>query len=447
MSTNGIGSAATTLDTGVLPGDAAGSRTVAGLSPANLMLVFLALAYFLAYFDRMLMAAVGEMVKIEFALTDGQLSLLTGASFIVIYGIFNIVSGWLADRYSRKRIIVISLTVWSGVTMLCGMASSFVQLAIARAGVGIGESAIVPTAASTIRDTFPLAKRPMAVALFYTGGMVGILACFVLGTWIATEYGWRASFLVAGPPGLLLALLVALFAREPMREAQSAAEAAAGAGRSSYRLVFENRPLVWVLLAGATATSTNIGIAAWLPNFFLRSHDLTLQEVGMLFGPVLAAGMTVGMLLGGWVGNRIASKSVTGLIWLSAISMIVIIPLFLLMFWLPSLYAALAATLLGTAMSVVYSPCFTAAWQSICHSRAQGTAAGLSGCINSVIGGGLYAFVVGVMSDRWSATLGEDSLRYALTVATLIFCLVAAALFVYAARLVKKQANERARFA
>lgn len=406
------------------------------MTASHLMLFFLSLAYFLAYFDRMLMAAVGEMIKREFALTDGQLSLLTGASFIVIYGIFNVVSGWFVDRYSRKRIVIVALVVWSGVTILCGLAQSYIQLAIARAGVGIGESPIVPAATSAVRDMYPTRHRPMAIALFYTGGMVGILGCFVLGTWAASAYGWRAAFLLAGPPGLVLTLLIVFFGHEPEREPVATSVGPKVAMRSSsYGLILRNRPLMWLLAGGALGTATNIGIAAWLPNFFMRSHGLTVQEVGVYFGPALSAGMIMGMLLGGWVGNRIARHSVVGLIWMCAGSMLLIIPLFMCIFWLPSLEMALFATFVGTAMSVVYTPCFTVAWQTICHARAQGSTAGISGLINSLIGGGLYVFVIGLLSDHWSS-VGSDSLRYALTAATLVFCTISLVLFAYAARLV-----------
>jgi hypothetical protein len=181
----------------------------AAVASSGLMLLLLSLTYFLSYYDRLAMVVVGEMVKTEFALSDKQLSLLTGASFVVIYGICGIAAGWLVDHYSRKRVLIWSLFLWSFLTAACGMANSFIQLAIARAGVGIGEAANVPAAISAIADRYPPARRPMAVAIFYAGGMVGILACFLLGTWLATRFGWRAAFLVAGPPGVIVALLIA----------------------------------------------------------------------------------------------------------------------------------------------------------------------------------------------------------------------------------------------
>ena len=402
------------------------------------MLLFLALSYFLAYFDRLLMAVIGEMVKQEFLLSDKQLSLLTGAAFVVLYGSSGVAAGWLVDHVSRKRIIVWTLALWSLCTAGCGLAQSFVQLAIARAGVGIGESPTVPAAVSMITDLYPQSKRPMAIAIFYAGGMGGILACFLLGTWTATHYGWRAAFFLGAPPGLLLALLIMRFAKEPVRETPTIAANADRRTDSSFRRVWENRPLRWLLIAGAIATFVNMSVVQWLPNFFMRSHDLTLQQVGLFFGPVLAGGMATGLLLGGWIGNRIAEHGLRGLILFSAWTLLALIPLYLLIFWLPSLTVALVATFIGTALSVVYAPSYNAAYQTICDPRARGTAAGVSSFANAMIGGAFCSYVVGVLSDHWAPTLGKESLRYALTVG-MSFCLVSAALFFYSARLVTSQ--------
>jgi len=168
-------------------------------SKTSLMLTFLALAYMLAMFDRLLMVVVAEMVKQDFSLSDKQLSLLTGAAFIVVYATTAVAGGWFIDRVSRKKVLLWALSLWSLMTAACGLAQSFVQLAIARAGVGVGEGAIVPIGLSSINDMYEPHKRPLAVAIFYTGGMVGTLACFLLGSWIAINYSWRMAFFIAGP--------------------------------------------------------------------------------------------------------------------------------------------------------------------------------------------------------------------------------------------------------
>jgi MFS family permease len=406
----------------------------------TVMLVLLSLSYFLSYFDRLLMAVVGELVKAEFALSDKALSLLTGAAFVIIYGMFGIVAGWLVDRFSRKNILAGALLLWSGVTAACGAAQSFVQLALARAGVGIGEAANVPAAISMISDMYPPAKRPMAIAIFYAGGMVGILACFVIGTWVASRYGWRASFLVAGPPGVVLAIVMFMFGYEPAREQAPQQFQHADRRQSPFRLVVQNRALLWLLVGGAVATFINLGVVQWLPNFFIRSHGLSVAQVGVIFGPVLAAGMTAGMLLGGWLGNRFAARSVVHLIWVSISTMLAIIPLYVVMFLAPSLPIALAATFVGTAASVIYAPSYNAAWQTICHPRARGSAAGISSFANALIGGALCTFLVGWLSDAWLPHFGSNSLRYAL-IASMSFCVIAAALFVHAARLASPSAK------
>ena len=361
------------------------------------------------------MVVVGEMVKTEFALSDKQLSLLTGASFVVIYGICGIAAGWLVDHYSRKRVLIWSLFLWSFLTAACGMANSFIQLAIARAGVGIGEAANVPAAISAIADRYPPARRPMAVAIFYAGGMVGILACFLLGTWLATRFGWRAAFLVAGPPGVIVALLIAFASPEPVREAPRRSASLDAAGQSSFLLVWRNRPLRWLLIAGAVAAFISIGMVQWLPIFFLRSHGLSLQQVGLYFGPVLRDGDD------GWPAarrlarNRVASRSVTDLIWISAWTMIGLVPLYLLIFWLPSLPAALAITLAGTTMSVLYAPAYNAAWQTICDPGHAAPPPASHRSRDAILGGAGCTFLIGILSDWWAPALGKDSLRYALT--------------------------------
>ena len=414
---------------------------------ATVMLAMLSASYFLAYFDRLLMAVVGEMVKKEFLLSDKSLSLLTGPAFTIIYGACGIAAGWLGDRFNRKRIIVWALALWSCATMACGMAQSFLQLALARAGVGIGESPSVPLANALISDLYPPAKRPMATAVFYAGGTIGILGCFVVGSWAAANFGWRSAFLLAGPPGFVLALLIQRYTREPTREVPRSATAKPGevavAAESSFGLVWNNRPLRMLLFGGAISTFVNISVVQWLPNFFIRSHALSLQQVGLFFGPVLAAGMTVGMLTGGWLGNRVAARSLTSLIWLSAATMIAVVPIYLTIFWVPSLTGALIATFIGTAFSVVYSPSFSAAWQTLCDPRARATAAGLASFANAMLGGALCHFIVGWLSDRWAPEFGKESLRYAL-LASMIIPLISAALFARAAQLTHRMQRAQA---
>ncbi|MFA5630125.1 MAG: MFS transporter [Porticoccaceae bacterium] len=397
----------------------------------SLMLFLLCLTYALSYFDRMLMVVLGELVKQEFALSDKQLSLLTGASFAIMYGACAIAAGWLVDRYNRKRILAWSLSLWSVATMACGMAGSFVQLAAARAAVGVGEAANVPVAMSMISDIYKAAKRPMATALFFSGGMASVLASFAFGSWVAEHYGWRMAFLWAGPPGFILALLIIFFTREPDREAAPASsdDGSTPTNQNGFRLILNNPALVWLLLAGGIGGFTSVGMIQWLPIFFIRSHGLSQADIGTLFGPVMAVAMTGGMLAGGWIGNRIAAKSVQGLIQLCIGAMLLIAPLYLSALWVSSVALSLVFTFLGTALSVAYSPCFSAAWQTICDPRARGIAGGITAFGSILLGGALCTFIIGALSDYWSSTMGSESLRYAVSVGTAVFCVLTAIFF------------------
>jgi predicted MFS family arabinose efflux permease len=404
-------------------------------TPARVFLLFLSLCYFFAYFDRLLLTVVDEKIRHEFALTDGQLGLLKGFAFTFLYGLCGIPMGWLGDHYSRKKIVAVFVGLWSALTMLCGLAGSFWQLALARAGVGIGEAPIVPVGSSAIADLFPARQRSMAIALFYSGGMLGILACFLLGSWVAEQYGWRASFMIAGPPGIVLAVVIYFWAQEPPRGDLPTALAGKAESRNSFLLVWHNKPLVWQLLASSTATFVNTGIITWLPNFFIRSHGLSIKQVGLFFGPTLAIGMLVGMLAGGWVGNRLAARSVPNLLWFTAAVLLAIVPVYLFIFWVPSLPWALTATFFGTALSVFYVGAQAAAWQAICHPRARASAAGVHSFTNTLIGGGALPWLVGLLSQQWNPVYGEAyGLRYAL-MASLAIVLLASALFMYAARI------------
>lgn len=402
---------------------------------APTMLALLSAAYCLAYVDRLMIAVVAEPIKVEFGLSDTQLFLLTGAAFVLVYGILGMVTGWLLDRWSRSRLVAGSLGLWSLFTMGCGLASSFPQLALARAAVGAGESAIVPAAMSLISDSYPPARRPLAMGTFYAGGMAGILIAWTVGGWIASEYGWRPAFLVAGPPGLLLALLVLWKGREPKR---APVQRLAEMRGSTFGDVWRNRPLVWLIAAGSVVTFVNVGLVNQLGSFFIRSHGMSVREVGLIFGPLMAGGMALGLIGGGWIGNWLAAKETDALIRFSIWNVFALFPLYMLIFIAPSKEWALAATFMGTCVSVLYSPCFSAAYQAVSAPHTRGTAAGISNCANAVIGGALTTFLVGALSDHWRPVFAADSLRYAM-MAGMGTCILSGIMFVHARRLVARE--------
>ncbi|MET0659835.1 MAG: MFS transporter [Steroidobacteraceae bacterium] len=405
---------------------------IPSLRSASLALVLLSLLNLLNYFDRLLVTVVAEPVKQHFSLTDTQLGLLTGPAFIVVYIAATLVFGWLSDRRNRKNIMAAVLALWSAMTALSGFAHSYLQLAIARAGVGIGEGGSNPAALSLLSSYYPAERRGRAIAIFQSSGMVGILLTFLVGGWIAAEFGWRAAFWVAGIPGIVLAIAFFLLVPEPPRSSHS--DGAVLPLGASLRLLAGNRAYRWIVIGASLAVISNLGMMQWLPLFFIRSHGLGLKQIGLFFGPVVACGMIVGMLLGGSIGDRLAKTSLSRPLTLAVGAIFLLAPLYWLVLWTPSLAGALTLTFFATATSVFYSPSITAVMLSVVQPEVRGMAAAVFNFFNGIIGQALLPFTVGVLSDALLPEFGQQSLRYALTI-VVSMCLVAALAFVRAQRL------------
>jgi len=384
-----------------------------------LLLVLLTCGYGLAFIDRLLMAVVAEPVKVEFGLSDKQLFLLTGLAFVFVYGACGILSGWLLDRFNRSTIVSWGIGIWSLFTSACGVAQNFTHLALARAGVGTGESVIVPAAMSLISESYPPQRRPMAMGIFYAGGMVGVFLAWVLGGWISANYGWRAVFYLAGPPGIVLALVIAWTKLDALQGGAGGTQCAPR--ESTFRSLARNRTYVLLTAASSLVTFASIGLVGMLASLFIRSHGMSVDQVGFVFGPVMAAGMAFGQVGGGWLGNRLACSGVHTLIAFTACISFALFPIYLGLLLAPTRELALAAMFLGALASTFYSPSHSASYMAVCEPHTRATAAGVHGFMNSLIGGGVTPFLVGALSDHWRPHYGEDSLRFAMMAGLVTF--------------------------
>jgi MFS family permease len=400
-------------------------------------LALLAGAYCLAFLDRLMMAVVAESAKAEFALSDKELFLLTGAAFILIYGSCSTLAGWLLDRFNKSIIVAAGIAIWSVFTVMCGLSQSFTHLAIARAGVGIGEAVIVPAAMAIISNVYSPSKRPQAMGIFYAGGMIGVFLAWVAGGWVAAHYGWRSAFFLAGPPGIVIAILILIFKLETPREATANVQRASS--RSTFRELLGNRAFILLTFASALLAFVTVGLVSMVGSFFIRSHAMTPGEVGFIFGPIMAAGMACGQISGGWIGSRLARHGVGALILFSGWIVIALFPTYMLLLLTPSKELALGLIFVAMMMATVCSPCYSAAYQSVCAPHTRATAAGIHALVIAVIGGALTPFLVGALSDYWRPEFGRDSLRYAMTVG-LLTCLASGLLFFHARRHLKRGA-------
>lgn len=234
------------------------------------------------FVDRMALGLLLQDIKIELDLSDTQLGFLSGIAFAFFYSIMGIPIARWADRGNRVAIIALTTALWSVGVALCGVAGSFAQLLLVRIGVAVGEAGCIPPAHSLIADYFSRTERPRAVARYMLGAPLSLLMGLFLAGWINEFYGWRATFMLLGLPGLVLVPLAWLTLREPRHEAERARAALADARSSSVQPSFKeafvtlwrNRTFRYLLLCWSLAS------------FFQQRHHVV--EAGVLHSQLRA---------------------------------------------------------------------------------------------------------------------------------------------------------------
>src|SRR5712675_2421037 len=188
------------------------------------------LVYALNIAARYVVTTVFEPIRLELHLTDTGAAFLTGIPLALFYVVCGIPIAWLADRSNRRNIVAASLVLWSGFTVLCGLALNYWQFLVSRIGAGVGEAGATPPSTSIVSDCFPPERRPMALSVLALGAPIGAWMGADLAGAVAQAFGWRAAFFALGAPGLLLGVLVFLTLREPKR---GRLDAIGGEGRPS----------------------------------------------------------------------------------------------------------------------------------------------------------------------------------------------------------------------
>ena len=297
-----------------------------GRDAARFALGVVTILNFLNYIDRYILSAVLPRVKSELVLTDFQLGLLANI-FLVSYFVASPLFGALGDRLSRPRLMSAGVTAWSMATAAAGFTANFVQLLIARAGVGIGEAAYATISPALLSDYFPRSQRGRAFAVFYVAIPVGSAAGFLLGGTLERVFGWRAAFYAVGLPGIALALL-ALRVPDPVRGATgepSPSGRGQGEGLSTAKTLsdlFRNKAYVGTVLGYAAYTFALGGLAFFMPTYFERVRNLELARADFIVGSVTVLAGLSGTFLGGYLGDCIAARVQYGQLWLSGLSSI-----------------------------------------------------------------------------------------------------------------------------
>jgi predicted MFS family arabinose efflux permease len=304
-------------------------------------LILLTALNLLNYIDRSVLFAVQPLVQKEFHLTNLQLGYLTSA-FLGFYMLAAPFTGPLADRYSRKLIIVLGAVFWSGLTLLTAVTHTYLALLVRHTLVGIGEATFVTIAPTFVADLYPEQKRGRILGVFYLAIPVGTAAGYLLGGNLGVTYGWRFPFYVAAVPGFLLALAI-LFIPEPERGQFDSVEQTPE--RSSLSGLATN-PAFWTATLGmAMMTFALGGLQVWMPTFLSQARGYSLQSANLVFGGIIVVDGTVASLAGGWLGDYLLRRNRSAYYSVSAVSMALGVPLMILALFVrgPVMLPAIAA--------------------------------------------------------------------------------------------------------
>jgi MFS family permease len=296
---------------------------------ARFALIALTIAYIVSFIDRQALSLLVEPIRRDLGLTDMQLGLLQGVAFATIYAVAGLPLGRAADQFNRRNIIIVGVAFWSLMTSLCGVLRSFPALLLCRAGVGVGEAALSPSAYSMLSDYFPPRQLPAAMSLYNIGPNIGSGLAFLLGGVILSFAGdtrtldlavpflhevrpWQVTFVVLGGLGLLVIALLA-FVVEPHRRSMptSAATPAAYDVRFADTVKFlrTHASSVLALFAGLALLGVlSYAVMTWYPTMIVRSFGESVSRTGMLLGPMFIVASIVGNLGGAWCALRVADR-------------------------------------------------------------------------------------------------------------------------------------------
>lgn len=378
------------------------------------------LAYIFSFVDRQVLVLMIEPIKRDLHLSDTQFSLLNGLAFSLFYAFIGMPIAYLADRYARPRIISIGIALWSVATAACGLCQQFVQMFMARMGVGIGEAALSPGAYSMLADYFPKERLGRAIAVYSLGSFIGGGVAFLIGGYviallkhantftlplIGEMHAWQVTFLIVGLPGLLVALLFATTVRDPERKGL-ARDRTGGVKRVSigaslsflgkHRKTFACHYLGFSFYAMALYC-----LMSWTPAFYIRHFHMTAVEAGYTLGIVLLVANTAGVYCGGWLNDWLLRRGYSdapmraGTI--GAACMVIPAALFT---QVDHLQTSLTLLVIAMFFASFPMPTSTAAMQTLAPNQMRAQVSALFLLVSNLIALGIGTTVVALFTDR-----------------------------------------------
>jgi len=396
----------------------------------------LVLAYTFSFIDRQILSLLVGPMKRDLQISDFEMSLLQGFAFAIFYTVMGLPIGRMVDSKHRVRIITIGVAFWSLMTALCGISKSYIELFLYRMGVGVGEAALTPAAYSILSDSFRPEKMGFAIGVYGTGVYIGAGLALVIGAQVvdltssATVYTlpvvgsvfpWQMVFFIVGLPGLLVALWV-LTLREPKRhgvtQTPPLADVFAYMKANKVTLVCHN-------MCYAMSAMMAYGVAAWVPEFMIRTHGWTAGQIGTSYGWIIAIFGTLGVVCGGFLSDRLSRRWRNGRMLLLALTGILTLPFAVAAPLVENANLAVYLLIPSTFFATFTTGAGPSAMQELMPNKMRGIASAVMIFVVSIIGLGLGPSAIAFMTDF--ILQDESQLRYSIAVVPAILLLLSSA--------------------
>jgi MFS family permease len=379
-------------------------------------LSLLTMIYALNYLDRNIFSIVLQSIKQELVLSDTALGLLGGLVFAAFYATLGVPIAWLADRYSRRNIITIGLSVWSLMTVLTGMVTSLWQLAATRFLMGAGEACGNPPANSMVADLYEKEKRGTAISILVSGSTIGVFLGYLVGGWLNEFYGWRTVYFVAGVPGLILALMFWMTVREPARGSADRSGQAVSASSFRETLLFflQSKTYLFVVIGGCMMAVHIMGNAIWYPAFMERVHGLHTGEIGTYLAIARGPVGIVGIFLGGWLADRLGRRDERWRVWVPALGCLLVVPGELLFLFSDTLWLSVTGMIVAGFFVAVHTGPIYAIVLAVARVRMRATATAVFLFCGNMVGQTLGPLGIGYVNDLLTPSLRDHAIRYSL---------------------------------
>jgi MFS family permease len=367
-----------------------------------------------SFLDRMIMGLLVGPIRESFQISDTQYSLLAGLAFSLFYAIMGLPLARIADRGSRRNLIVAGIAVWSFMTAACGLAKGYWSLFVARVGVGIGEATLGPAAYSMIADYFPKSILGRALSVYMIGVTLGSGFAYMLGGAVVGYVedmgtimlpvvgeieGWQLTFFVVGIPGLLVSLLMLTTVREPARTGIVTPEAVPVSEVADY--LWQRRQAYGGHILGISIFIMVVyALNLWGPTYFIRTFGYTRPEAGWVFGLVMIGAGTAGLLLAGTLSDRLVSKGIhDAYVKIILFSMVAMIPSAGALAFLESDLLAIVFMSLAVFFSAFQGGVAGGTLQLMTPNRMRGQVMAVYGLSSNLIGLGLGPTVIAMTTD------------------------------------------------